>query len=226
MDRVLSLLAAFVGLVAISGALVVQIHSSGEQARLATEIAQLKASISILTASQGKASAAPVEATPVAEVAAVAAPQPRVDDGVADALLALQDRIAAVEQRTLNQDDQLEQVQAGLSDLASRPVAPVTAVAAAKTAQSPAPAALSPDGPTKDCIPLGTRFMATSGDSFPICKTKAVVKVAAVSDGETIITGAGSVSPGGSGSLDTPGCTVQVFSADSSGYAEMRVTCI
>ena len=87
-----------------------------------------------------------------------------------------------------------------------------------------APAALAADGPTKDCIPIGTRFMATSGDNFPICKTKVVVKVASVSDGFATVGGAGDISAGASGTL-AKGCNIMVFSADSTGYAEMRVTC-
>ena len=86
-------------------------------------------------------------------------------------------------------------------------------------------AALVSDGPTKDCIPLGTRFMGAAGDSFPICKTKMVIKVVGVSDGLATIGGAGDVAQGGTGNLDK-GCNVAVFSADlASGYAEMRVTC-
>jgi hypothetical protein len=86
------------------------------------------------------------------------------------------------------------------------------------------PAAIVADGPTKDCIPLGTRFMGQSGDSFPICKTKMVVKVAAVSDGVTTISGAGDIATGAFGTL-AKGCNVMVFSSDPSGFAEMRVTC-
>jgi hypothetical protein len=87
------------------------------------------------------------------------------------------------------------------------------------------PKAVTADGPTTDCIPLGTRFMASAGDSFPICKTKAVVRVSAVEDGSATIAGPGAVTAGGFGPLEVAGCTVMVFSADTSGYAELRVTC-
>ena len=112
---------------------------------------------------------------------------------------------------------------------ASSSAEPVTQVATA-TPETAAPGGATPaavvaDGPTKDCIPLGTRFMGAAGDSFPICKTKLVVKVAAVNDGIATINGAGDVAQGGIGTLEK-GCNVSVFSADiTSGYAEMRVTC-
>ena len=94
----------------------------------------------------------------------------------------------------------------------------------AEPKQSPNAAALVADGPTKDCIPLGTRFMGQGGDSFPLCKTKMVLKVAAVSDGIATITGAGDVAAGASVPY-SKGCMLAVFTADTSGYAEMRVTC-
>ena len=86
------------------------------------------------------------------------------------------------------------------------------------------PSVISASGPTKDCIPLGTRFMGQGGDSFPLCKTKMVLKVAAVTDGIATITGAGDIAVGATVPYDK-GCIVAVFSADSSGFAEMRVTC-
>ena len=66
--------------------------------------------------------------------------------------------------------------------------------------------------------------LTVCGDSFPICKTKLVLKVAAVTDGLATITGAGDVAAGATVPYDK-GCTLAVFSADNSGYAEMRVTC-
>ena len=86
-------------------------------------------------------------------------------------------------------------------------------------------AALSADGPTKDCIPLGTRFMVKAGDNFPICKTKVVVKVAGVSDGLATLIGAGDIAAGATVPLSVAGCQAMVISADLSGYAELRVTC-
>ena len=67
--------------------------------------------------------------------------------------------------------------------------------------------------------------MGQAGDALPICKTHAVIKVASVTEGEAVLEGVGSVSVGAVQPLAIAGCNVTVFSADSSGYAEMRVTC-
>jgi hypothetical protein len=225
MDRVISLLAALVGLIALGGAILVHTNADVQRREMATEIAQLKATIA-LNGTAPQAAATPAVAAPAA---ASSAP----DSGVADALLALQDRIAALEQTTRDQSAQLEAARAQISAMPSS-VEPVTQVATTDP-NAPAPASAAPtsgvtpaavvaDGPTKDCIPLGTRFMASAGDSFPICKTKVVVKIASVDDGLATVNGAGDVAVGSIGQLDK-GCTISVFSADTSGYAEMRVTC-
>jgi hypothetical protein len=219
MDRVISLLAALVGLIALGGAILVHTNADVQRREMATEIAQLKTLIA-LTSGQPQPSIAPIVAT-----APPASAPP--DDGVADALLALQDRIATLEQTTRDQSAQLEAARAQISAMPSS-AGPVTQVATA-TPETAAPGGATPaavvaDGPTKDCIPLGTRFMASAGDSFPICKTKVVVKVASVDDGLATINGAGDVAAGSIGQL-AKGCTISVFSADTSGYAEMRVTC-
>lgn len=218
MDRVISLLAALVGLIALGGAILVHTNGDIERQQMATQIAQLKASVAILGQPQDRST-----------VPAVPAPgaRPAEDKGVADALLALQDRIAALEQQTRDQAAALEAAKAQLAGQAAAPATATVATAepAASAQPSVAPAAVVADGPTSDCIPLGTRFMAAAGDSMPICKTRVVVKVAAVSDGLASINGAGEVAEGGVGKIDA-GCSVAVFSADTaSGYAEMRVTC-
>ena len=223
MDRVISLLAALVGLIALGGAILVHTNADVQRREMATQIAQLKATIALTGNSAQPAGAL---------ATAVVAPQTAADNGVADALLALQDRIATLEQTTRDQSVQLEAARAQIAAMPSS-VEPSTQVAttdanAPASTTAPAsgatPAAVVADGPTKDCIPLGTRFMASAGDSFPICKTKVVVKVASVDDGLATITGAGDVAAGSIGQLDK-GCTISVFSADTSGYAEMRVTC-
>ena len=234
MDRVISLLAALVGLIALGGALLVHTNTETQRHEMASEIAQLKTSMSLLGAPQ------PAVVTAPAQITTQAASEPKSDDGVADALLALQDRIAALEQTTRDQSSQLEAARAQLSAVPSTP--PPTQVATASSpapataalappqtiagdpAQSPTSSVLVANGPTKDCIPLGTRFMGQSGDSFPICKTKMVLKVAAVTDGLATITGPGDVAAGASVPYDK-GCMLAVFSADTSGFAEMRVTC-
>lgn len=222
MDRIISLLAAFVGLIALGGAILVHTNGDAQRQEMATEIAQLKASLALMG-----------QATPGTSVQ-TAAPAAKADDGIADALLALQDRIAVLEQTTRTQASELQDAQARITALPSQQQTQVAAIdptalpAPATASSAPAgatPAAIASDGPTKDCIPLGTRFMGAAGDSFPICKTKMVIKVVGVSDGLATIGGAGDVAQGGTGNLDK-GCNVAVFSADlASGYAEMRVTC-
>ena len=153
------------------------------------------------------------------------APAAVADTRTAETVAALERRIATLEQTASTQATELAAARAALDARAALP--PVTDVAAAEPPPSSAnPAAYSEDGPTTDCIPLGTRFMAQSGDSFPICKTTAVVSVSAVGDGSAIVEGAGAVTAGGFANLGVQGCTIMVFTADTSGFAEMRVSCV
>ncbi len=219
MDRIIALLAALVGLIALGGALLVNNGAEAVQQRQATEIAQLKASIAILGQQSGT--------SPVLSPRPEDAPSRSADGGTTDALLALQNRIAALEQLTKSQAADLEATRVALANLPAGG-APATDVAAlgSQPAQAASASAITADGPTTDCIPLGTRFMAQSGDSFPICKTKAVVEVVAVNEGEALIDGPGSVVIGSTVDLGPAGCTIAVLSADASGFAEMRVTCV
>lgn len=219
MDRVISLLAALVGLIALGGALLVQTNGETQRQQMAADMAQLKLQIGLMSPqSASEITAATQLQPPAAQVAA------KQDDSTTEALAALQSRIAVLERTTQNQAVELEAAKAAL---AAAPAATgETQVAAlAAPAAADTPAAVTADGPTTDCIPLGTRFMAAAGDSFPICKTKAVVKVSDVSDGSVTVNGPGVVVPGAVANLNEKGCEVMVFSADTSGYAEMRVSC-
>ena len=144
-------------------------------------------------------------------------------------LRALERRIASLESTASAQATELAAARATLdarADIMSSAPEPATEVAEAEQPKSSAtPAALTADGPTKDCIPLGTRFMSQTGDSFPICKTSVVVNVSSVSEGTAIVEGAGPVAAGGFANLPVQGCTVMVFTADAAGFAEMRVSC-
>lgn len=214
MDRLIALLAALVGLIALGGALLVHNSATATMQRQATEIAALKESL------KGSGSVP-------AQTAAPAAVSSESDTKTAESITALESRVASLEKTSSTQGIELAAARAALdarADIASS--APATEIATAEQpASSATPAAFSEDGPTTDCIPLGTRFMAQSGDSFPICKTSAVVNVSAVSDGSAIVEGAGAVAAGGFANLPVQGCTVMVFTADSSGFAEMRVSC-
>ncbi len=224
MDRIISLLAALVGLIALGGAILVHTNVDAERQQMATDLAQMRLSI-------GLTSREPAAAQPEA-----APSQQPANDGTAEALLALQDRIAVLERTTRDQAAALEEARTALAS--AEAAAPASSVAPPETStevatldpsasqpeQSANPKAAAAGGPTTDCIPLGTRFMGTTGDVFPICKTKVVVKVIGVSDGLATLSGPGDLAAGTSGGLDN-GCAIMVFSADTSGYAEMRVTC-
>ena len=215
MDRLIALLAALVGLIALGGALLVHNSATATMQRQATEIAALKESLK---------GAAPAPA-PV-QTAASASVSTEPDTKTAETIAALESRIASLEKTSSTQAIELAAARAALDARVDVSSAPATEVAAAEQPDSSAtPAAFSADGPTTDCIPLGTRFMAQSGDSFPICKTSAVVNVAGVSEGTAIVEGAGAVAAGGFANLPVQGCTVMVFTADAAGFAEMRVSC-
>jgi hypothetical protein len=195
-----------VGLIALGGALLVHNSATAVMQRQSAEIAELKASLSLVSQQQ----------TAVLSPRPDAAPPKPEDDGTTDALLALQSRIVTLEQTTKAQAADLESARQAL---AAAPIpAPVTEVAAIQPTSSDAPAALTPDGPTTDCIP--------PGDSFPICKTSVVVEVSAITENSALVAGAGPVAAGGFANLPAQGCTVMVFSADLSGFAEMRVSCV
>jgi hypothetical protein len=216
MDRLIALLAALVGLIALGGALLVHNSATAVMQRQATEIAGLKAALN------GTLSAAPVEQQAASSPAS--SPPVATDNRTAETIAALEGRVAVLEQTANTQAAELAAARAALD---ARADLPITDVAAAEPPPSSAnPAAYSEDGPTTDCIPLGTRFMAQSGDSFPICKTTAVVSVSAVSEGSAIVEGAGAVAAGGFANLGVQGCTIMVFTADISGFAEMRVSCV
>jgi hypothetical protein len=195
MDRLISLLAALVGLIALAAAVLVEIHGQTERKTIATELAAIRTS---------------VEALQNAPAQAVQVPPPS-NDGTIDALLALQERVKSLEDEATQQ---------------------AATTAAGKEASSIAPlgngvaSAISANGPTTDCIPIGTRFMAAEGDDTAICRTDVVVRVSQVGDGTAIVDGAGPIVAGGFGKLGFGGCTVMVFSSDTaSGYAELRVSC-
>lgn len=217
MDRLISLLAALVGLIALGGAVLVNIRADTQQQALAAQVAELQSAL-------GQAGGV-ATVSPTASASSAPASSPAEDDGTVEALLALQNRIAALEDTTRTQAEALEAAQTALASQPSiAPLTPVETGASAMPATATS-SAVTDEGPTTDCIPLGTRFIGASGDSFPICKTKVVVAVASVSDGIATIRGAGDVPVGATSAL-SQNCSVSLFSADiASGYAEMRVSC-
>jgi hypothetical protein len=130
-------------------------------------------------------------------------------------LLALQERM-----------DKLEE------DWKAQPVA--TAMAAAGAAEESAayatavgaePAEVDPSWPTENCIPLGTRFMMSTGDSVTICRTPVVVKIAAITGDNVMVEGSGVINETASKPIVGSNCQLTVYSADTEGFAEMRVSC-
>lgn len=106
-------------------------------------------------------------------------------------------------------------------------------LAAASTlpAPSPAPAPTTASGATTsagDCLPSGTRFLVSAGDSYPVCGLPATVEIGTVDNG-FISLGDGTVIAAG-GNIGLPGtaCMIGVVSAGEdgmTGFAEIRVTC-
>ena len=198
MDRVVPFLAALVGLVALAGAVLVQSTADARHERLTAELADLRLAVDFLT-----------QRTDL--VASALAPEAVPDDGTAEALLALQARIDALE-----------------SELASRPAVAVasteTAGAFAVNADGTA-AEIDPSWPTEDCIPLGTRFIASTGDSLAICQTPVVVKVSAITDDNVMIEDTGVINETAFKPIPGTNCRLTVLSADAEGFAELRVAC-
>lgn len=190
-DRLIPFLAAIVGLVALAGAVAVQLNTDAKTKAVTEAVVALRASVDEL-GKRAETAAAPV------------------DDGTAAGLLALQDRMVKLESEWTEQK----------TAAAAAPAAvPGAADAGAETAE------IDPNLPTTDCIPLGTRFMVTPGESYPLCQSKAVVKTGTITADTVTMDGVGTVVETGFGTIAGTTCTVMVFSADEAGFAEVRVTC-
>jgi hypothetical protein len=193
-DRLIPFLAAIVGLVALAGAVAVQLNTDAKTKAVTDAVVALQASVDAL----GKRADALVV--------------PPADDGTAAGLLALQDRMVKLEGEWTAQQ----------AAAAAAPSVP----AALTPGDAPAAAAeIDPSLPTTDCIPVGTRFMVTPNETYPICQSKAVVKTGQITADTVTIEGAGPVVATSFGALAGTNCTVMVFSADAAGFAEVRVTC-
>lgn len=196
-DRFIPFLAAFVGLIALAGAVTTQLSSEARTRAVTAELASVKASVDQLV-----------------QTMAATAPEP-VDDGTVEALLALQDRMVKLEADW--------EAQKALA--ASLPAAPSATDPAAPGDQPATEAAIDPNLPTTDCIPLGTRFMVTPNETYPLCQSRQQVRVGMITADTVEVVGAGTIVETGFGTLAGSTCTVMVFSADPAGFAEMRVTC-
>jgi hypothetical protein len=197
-DRVIPFLAAFVGLIALAGAVTAQLSSEARTQAVTAQIASVQSSLQQL----------------LQQTAAL--PDPAAD-GTAEGLLALQDRM-----NRLETDWQVRK-----DAVAAAPAAVATPAAPGATplGQPAEPAAIDPNLPTTDCIPLGTRFMVTPNETYPLCQSKQQVKVGMITGDTVEVAGAGTIVETGVGALAGSTCTVTVFSADAAGFAEMRVIC-
>jgi hypothetical protein len=135
---------------------------------------------------------------------------PELGDAATQELATLRAQVAALE--------------AKLTALAATPPPPAAGAAEPVVGEA-APVAVDPNLPTTDCIPIGTRFMATPDTTYPLCQSPVVVKVGMITGDSASIIGAGEIAETSFALIAGTKCTVMVFSADSEGFAELRVSC-
>lgn len=188
MDRAIPFLAGLVGLIALAGAVLVQVVGDARHTGLVQEVATLRSELAALAAREVPAAAAPAEEAS--------------EDTLAATVLALQQQVARLE-----------------TELAQRP--PVAETTGTVTGAAP-----DPSLPVEDCIPVGTRFMASVGDQFAICQTTVVVRVSAITDDNVMADDIGLVTETAFRAVPGTNCSLAVLQADGMGFAEMRVSCL
>ena len=218
-------LAALVGLVALGGAIYLDQQNQVRFAGIAAELSSLRVAVD-----------AAVRPPPVP--AQMTAPKTNLD---LEGLAALQKRVASLEEKALAPP---EPVTVTGSIPPASETAAMADVAAADSADLAPPAPLEPgaiptgttteaasvgttklaDGPTKDCIPIGTRFLVTPGDSYAICRTTETVRVKDVSLEGVLLTSGKMLVAGETVALKFGKCALNVLTADD-GFADMKVTC-
>ena len=199
MDRLIPFLAAVVGLVALAGAVAVQMTADARTERMAEELGMLRVDLDALAQRANEI-----------EAAAATGQAPAGDDGTIDAMLALQDRMNRLEEEWAS---------------APQPT-PATASAGAFSPNVGGPAAvIDPSWPTDNCIPMGTRFMVATGDEIAICQSPVVVKVSAITADNVMVDGPGVITETAFKPIPGSNCMLTVLSADEAGFAEMRVAC-
>jgi outer membrane murein-binding lipoprotein Lpp len=192
-------LAAIVAIIALGGAVYLDQQNRARMAELSGQVAALKSAVDALPVTM-KGSAP------------LAAPAPQPNDGTIEALLALQKRIAALEA-------------AGVDPQTTGAIAPVSEASATGPAPEMVGKTQLADGPTKNCIPIGTRFLATAGDSYPICRTTAVVKIKDVTMEGVLLSSGKMVLAGETGPVGFGTCALNVVTTDMDGFADLKVTC-
>lgn len=190
MDRLLLFTTAVVGLISLVATMVVQYETQQRFQRMEIEMDNIRVNID-------RAATEARQAKTEAEQAGVP-----IDDGSIDAILALQDRIVALEKGGI-----------------------ITPQTGAELSGEQQAIAAGLEGPRTDCIPLGTRFMTQIGDKFPICHTPVVVDVISITADTATVHNAGTIVENGTGAVQGTPCQVTLLSADVEGFAEMRVGC-
>lgn len=192
-DRLIPFLAALVGLVALAGAVVVQSNVTAQNEAVRAEIAAARNALDLVR-----------QRTENLSTRLDASGEP-TNDGTAEALLVLQERMVKLEE--------------------AASTAPLASPAPLSPSETAADRPVDPNLPTADCIPQGTRFMVTLDDGYPVCQSTVTIKASAISaelvaldNGVTLVPGTPSPLPGGD-------CTASLFSADPEGFAELRVDC-
>ena len=112
-----------------------------------------------------------------------------------------------------------------------RGAASTEAPAAAPSTLPALPGEAAPTGAVAsggDCLPTGTRFMVSAGDSYAVCGTTGSVEIAGVDDGFITLGDGTVIAQGGTVGLPGTQCMVGLMPSDGggiSGFAEIRVVC-
>jgi hypothetical protein len=192
-EKLIPFLAAMVGLVALAGAVVVQTNVTAQNDAVRAELAAARQAMETV-----------VQRTEALSTRLDATGQP-ANDGTAEALLALQDRMVKLEE--------------------AAKAAPLVTPAPLATDNQAADAPVDPNLPTDDCIPQGTRFMVTMNSENPICQSRVVITASAISGDMVALDNGVMLVPGTPSPLPGGDCTATVISTDAEGFAELRVDC-
>jgi len=203
-DRLIPFLAALVALVAMAGMITVELNSRAARAELSSQLADLKAALEQGAPTTTSASAEGSSSEITAQISALA------------------DRIAGIEGKVMTLETTAETASAAPAGLA---IPDTVAAAGGDDTAATETAAIDPSLPTTDCIPLGTRFIVTPGETYPLCQSKSVIQVGNITAESVEVQGAGAIVKTGFATLVGTKCTVMVFSADPAGFGELRVTC-
>jgi hypothetical protein len=212
-DRLIPFLAAFVGLIALGGAVMVQVNADARTQRMAEEMAELRQSIDELGERQAQS--------------ATATPAQVIDQRTLDAASETAEALQALEELQARLAKLEEEVASAPAVAAAGPQLPGTPASGSFAVRSDdATGAIDPSWPTENCIPLGTRFMASVGDELAICESPVVIRVRAITGDNVMMDDIGLITETAFKPIPGSNCQLTVFTADAEGFAEMRVSCV